>query len=247
MYSDFIKWAKENNKIKSVEEAFKEFPTEQEEHNKKEYQIETETYYINECHSNYDEYKVGDIVFVYDFKYPNKTNGNNHMFVIIDENKWIIPFEYFGLLISSNLEKLKYKQNVLLKKDNKNKLHKDSHVKTDYIYLLTEDIIAYKMGEVSHVQIEYFKECVKNNSFPVVDKDEYIEENQTIIDKEYKLLEELSELRKKKKLSQRQLAEILGMKQPTLAKIEKGKNSPQLNTILNILDSLGYTLSIEEK
>ena len=36
MYSDFIKWAKENNKIKPVEDAFKEFLPEKEEHNKKE-------------------------------------------------------------------------------------------------------------------------------------------------------------------------------------------------------------------
>lgn len=249
MYSDFIKWAKKNNKIKPVEEAFKEFPPEDEEQNKKEdiYQLSSETYSINETQLSYGEYNIGDIVFVYDFKYPNKSNGNNHMFVIIDENKWIVPFEYFGLLISSNLEKLKYRQNVLLKKDTDNKLHKDSHVKTDYIYLLTEDMIAYKMGKVSQEQVEYFKKCVQRNSFPRVDKDEYIKDNQTLIDKEYELLEELSKLRKRRQLSQRELAEILGMKQPTLAKIEKGKNSPQLNTILNILDSLGYTLNIEKK
>ena len=249
MYSDFIKWAKENNKIKSVEEAFKEFPSEKEEHNKKEnnYKLDNEIYTINECQLKYGEYNVGDIVFVYDFKYPSKTSENNHMFVIIDENKWIVPFEYFGLLISSNLEKLKYKQNVLLKKDDNNKLHKNSHVKTDYIYLLTEDMIAYKMGKVSQEQVEYFKECVKINSLPIVDKDEYIKNSQTLMDKEYELLEEMSRLRKEKQLSQRELAQILGMKQPTLAKIEKGKNSPQLNTILNILDSLGYTIKIEEK
>lgn len=249
MYSDFIKWAKENNKIKRVEEVFKELPPEKEEHNKKEnnYQVNFETFIVNECQVEYQEYNVGDIVFVYDFKYPNKTSGNNHMFVIIDENKWIVPIEYFGLLISSNMEKLKYRQNILLKKDENNKLHKDSHVKTDYVYLLTEDMIAYKMGEVSQAQVEYFKVCVQKETFPVRDKEEYIKDNQTLINKEYELLEELSRLRKEKKMTQKELAEILGMKQPTLAKIEKGKNSPQLNTLLNILDSLGYTINIEEK
>ena len=113
MDSDFIKWAKENNKIKAVEEAFKEFPMEEEDNNY--YKINLEIYKINEFEVSYQEYNVGDIVFVYDFKYPNRETGKNHMFVIIDENKWIVPFEYFGLLISSNLEKLKYKQNILLK------------------------------------------------------------------------------------------------------------------------------------
>lgn len=245
MDSDFIKWAKENNKIKAVEEAFKEFPVEEEDNNY--YKINLEIYKINEFEVSYQEYNVGDIVFVYDFKYPNRETGKNHMFVIIDENKWIVPFEYFGLLISSNLEKLKYKQNILLKKDKQNKLHKDSHVKTDYIYLLPEDTIAYKMGRVSKKQINYFKQCVKNEHIPIENKEEYIKENTNLIDKEYELLETISRLRKEKKLSQRELATILGMKQPTLAKIEKGKNSPQLNTLLSILDSMGHTLNIEEK
>ena len=37
------------------------------------------------------------------------------------------------------------------------------------------------------------------------------------------------------------------MKQPMLANIERGKNSPQLNTLLTILDSLGYTITFEEQ
>ena len=67
------------------------------------------------------------------------------------------------------------------------------------------------------------------------------------MDQEYSLIEQLSEIRKEKKLSQRQLADIIGMKQPMLANIEKKKNSPQLNTLLNILDSLGYTIEYKEK
>lgn len=96
-------------------------------------------------------------------------------------------------------------------------------------------------------KINYYKECVKNNFIENKDVYEYTKEHQNIIDVEFSLLEELSKLRKDKNLSQRELANIIGMKQPTLAKIEKGKNSPQLNTLLSILDSLGYTIKYEKK
>lgn len=249
MSSEFIEWAKKNNKIKPAEEAFKEFPPEEEEHKGdiSSYIVEKNEHYIAEESSKYGNYNIGDIVFVYNFEYPNKTKGNNHMFVIIDENKQIVPFEYFGLLISSNLEKLKYKQNVPLKKNYQNKLHKDSLVKTDYIYLLTENMISYKMGSVPLEQINYFKDCVRKNAIELKNEDEYIKENKNLIEVEYSLLEELSKIRHTKNLSQRKLAEIIGIKQPMLANIEKKKNSPQLNTLLMILDSLGYTITFEEK
>lgn len=44
-----------------------------------------------------------------------------------------MPIENFGMLISSNLDKLKFRTNKLLEKDNLN-LHKDSIVKTDVVY-----------------------------------------------------------------------------------------------------------------
>lgn len=77
------------------------------------------------------------------------------------------------------------------------------------------------------------------------DKDQYINRNKKILDKEYELIEKLSKIRHEKKLTQRQLAELTGIKQPRLASIEKGKNSPQLNTLLQILNSLGYTIDFK--
>lgn len=240
MANEFIDWAKKHNKIKEVSEAFKEYPPEEEWHKG------NIDYYIREDSLNYGNTSVGDIVFVENFQYENNTNGKNNLFLIIEENE-MIPLEYFGLLISSRLNKLKYKENVLLKKDETNNLHKDSIVKLDYIYSLTSDMICYKIGNVPAYKVEYFKKCIKELEEENARIKKYVIKEKSILDEEFELLEQISLIRKDKKLSQRQLASIIGMKQPMLAKIENNKNSPQLNTLLKILDSLGYTLSIKKK
>lgn len=240
MDKDFIELVKENGLLKEASDAFKEHPPEEEWHKG------DINFYIKERMTNFG-YNIGDIVYVPKFKYSNNSNGSNHLFVIIDKDKQMVPLECFGLLISSNISKLKYSQNVSLTPDDKNNLNKESIVKTDYVYRLDTEAIVYKIGEVSIEKINYYKECVKNNFIENKDIYEYIKEEQNIIDVEFSLLEELSRLRKDNNLSQRELANIIGMKQPMLAKIEKGKNSPQLNTLLNILDSLGYTIKYEKK
>ena len=52
------------------------------------------------------------------------------------------------------------------------------------------------------------------------------------------------EAREKKGLSQRDLAELSGVKQPAIARLESMKSTPQIDTLLKILAPLGYTLSI---
>lgn len=54
----------------------------------------------------------------------------------------------------------------------------------------------------------------------------------------------LIEAREEKGLTQRELAKLCGLKQPALARVESMKSLPQLDTILKILNPLGYTLSI---
>lgn len=75
----------------------------------------------------------------------------------------------------------------------------------------------------------------------------YIATEQKRLDEQFALLEQLAALRKEKQLSQRQLAEMICMSQPMLAKIEKNEHSPQLNTLLKILDSLGFTIAFVPK
>ncbi len=80
-----------------------------------------------------------------------------------------------------------------------------------------------------------------------MNKEEYIKKEQELIDREYEIIEKISELRNKKNLSQNDLASLINMKQPALARIENNVNSPKLKTILKIFDVLGYTLEIKKK
>ena len=59
---------------------------------------------------------------------------------------------------------MKFKENVLLKKDKLNNLLKDSLIKTDFVYSLTKDMIAFKIGSVTIDKVNYFKKLVNDYS-----------------------------------------------------------------------------------
>lgn len=58
------------------------------------------------------------------------------------------------------------------------------------------------------------------------------------------IISELIEARNKKGITQKQLEEMSGVKQPVIARMETGQTNPQLETILKILAPLGKTLKI---
>lgn len=58
------------------------------------------------------------------------------------------------------------------------------------------------------------------------------------------LIGELIEARKEKGLSQKKLEELSGVKQPIIARMERGLTNPQLDTILKVLAPLGKTLAV---
>ncbi len=45
-------------------------------------------------------------------------------------------------------------------------------------------------------------------------------------------------------ISQKKLEELSGVKQPVIARMEKGKSNPQLDTVLKLLRPLGLTLAV---
>jgi DNA-binding XRE family transcriptional regulator len=45
-------------------------------------------------------------------------------------------------------------------------------------------------------------------------------------------------------ITQKELETISGVKQPLIARIEKGKTDPQITTLLRMLRPLGYTLAV---
>lgn len=58
------------------------------------------------------------------------------------------------------------------------------------------------------------------------------------------LIGELIKARQEKGISQKKLEELSGVKQPVIARMEKGNTNPQLDTILKVLVPLGKTLAI---
>lgn len=58
------------------------------------------------------------------------------------------------------------------------------------------------------------------------------------------IIGELIKARQEKGISQKKLEELSGVKQPVIARMEKGNTSPQLDTILKVLAPLGKTLAV---
>ena len=61
---------------------------------------------------------------------------------------------------------------------------------------------------------------------------------------EISLIGKMIEAREEKGLSQRELAEISGVKQPAIARLESMKTTPQIDTLFKVLHPLGYTIEI---
>jgi predicted transcriptional regulator len=58
------------------------------------------------------------------------------------------------------------------------------------------------------------------------------------------LVGKLIEAREQKGISQQRLAELSGLKQPAIARLERMHATPQIDTMLKVLRPLGYTLAI---
>lgn len=84
--------------------------------------------------------------------------------------------------------------------------------------------------------------------FPIWD-DEFDEEHFTpeeIAESDLRvaLITSLVQARKEQGLSQRDLEAISGVKQPQIARMERGDSNPQLDTLLKVLAAMGKTLAI---
>lgn len=58
------------------------------------------------------------------------------------------------------------------------------------------------------------------------------------------IMSELIEARREQGISQKKLEELSGVSQPVIARMETGKTSPQLDTVLKVLACLGKTLAV---
>ena len=69
-------------------------------------------------------------------------------------------------------------------------------------------------------------------------------EEEEMINLEKALISAVVEAREKSGLTQKQLSELCGIKQPVIARLESAAHSPQINSIIRILRPLGYTLAV---
>ena len=148
---DFLDFARKNNKVRNLSEI--SWNT-----------LDCPFGIINEQEVKYNNYIVGDLVFVQKYKYKNGRFGNNHIFLIVDEDKKSEKIVYYGMLISSKMEKVTYKYNKLLIKNSQNNLHKNSIIKTDVIYKIFTQNILLKIGNIDKTKVEIYKSYLVNNT-----------------------------------------------------------------------------------
>ncbi len=58
------------------------------------------------------------------------------------------------------------------------------------------------------------------------------------------LISEIVRARHAKNLTQQELGDISNIKQPVIARLEKGRTNPQLETLIKLLIPLGLTISV---
>ena len=75
-------------------------------------------------------------------------------------------------------------------------------------------------------------------------KEIYTPEENMASDLRVALMVELIKARNEKGISQKQLEQMSGVRQPVIARMEKGRTDPQLETIIKVLAPLGKKLAI---
>lgn len=61
------------------------------------------------------------------------------------------------------------------------------------------------------------------------------------------LIKKITEIRTVKGLSQQDLANITGIKQPIISRMEQGITNPRLDTVIKLVDALGHEITLIEK
>jgi DNA-binding XRE family transcriptional regulator len=84
----------------------------------------------------------------------------------------------------------------------------------------------------------------RGHTWDEVEKKLFTPEEIAECDLKVALIGELIKARREQGISQRKLEEISGVKQPVIARMEKGSTTPQIGTVIKVLASLGKKLTI---
>lgn len=89
---------------------------------------------------------------------------------------------------------------------------------------------------------------MKNNTalgdWDELEKELFTPEEIAASDLRVAIILELINARQEKGISQKELERMTGVRQPVIARMERGYTSPQLDTILKLLAPLGKTLAV---
>ena len=76
----------------------------------------------------------------------------------------------------------------------------------------------------------------------------YVKTEKGVINLEYSFICDFIKLRKEKGLTQKKLAELADVDQPSVARIESGKHVPSLKMLIKLLTVMGYRIEfVKEK
>jgi len=85
-------------------------------------------------------------------------------------------------------------------------------------------------------------EVVKGKRKDIAFNEQYIE-----VEKEYELIKAVVEMRREKGITQKRLADIVGVSQQEISRFEKEKHIPKLTNFIRILDALDLEIKLEKK
>jgi len=84
----------------------------------------------------------------------------------------------------------------------------------------------------------------RGHTWEEVEKELFTSEEIAECDLKVALIGELIKARQERGISQRKLEDLSGVKQPVIARMEKGSTTPQIGTVIKVLASLGKKLVI---
>ena len=94
------------------------------------------------------------------------------------------------------------------------------------------------------MEVLMMKNKIIGSSWTDVRKEIFTDEEISASNVRVAVINEFITARKEKGISQKELEKLSGVKQPVIARLETGNVSPQVDTLLKLLASVGKTLAV---
>lgn len=88
---------------------------------------------------------------------------------------------------------------------------------------------------------------IEKGSIPLTERKNIAAPTFYVSNNDTELINRLVEIRKSEKVSQSELAKMIGSKQQVISRLEKNEHSPSLKLFYSMVNALGYELQIVKK